>query len=136
MTKVYTRKKRQAFLRELARTGIVSKSADAVGISRQITYDWREKDAEFAAAMDDAMERAADQLEGEARRRAIEGVDEPVFYEGEQVATVKKYSDTLLIFLLKGRRKAVFAERIDHDHKGNVTLTFADLARAAAPAGE
>ena len=54
--------------------------------------------------MDHAREGAADTLEAEARRRAIEGVEEPVFHKGEQVGTLRKYSDVLLIFLLKGAR--------------------------------
>ena len=43
-------------------------------------------------------------LEDEARRRAVDGVDEPVFQQGKQVGTIRKHSDTLLIFLLKGIR--------------------------------
>ncbi|WP_254240927.1 terminase [Achromobacter insolitus] len=63
-------------------------------------------DEEFAKAWDQAIRIATLGLEDEARRRAQEGVDEPVFYLGSQCGTVRKYSDTLLIFLLKA-----------HDHK-------------------
>jgi hypothetical protein len=56
---------------------------------------------------------AADKLESEARRRAIEGVEEPVYQGGQLVGTRMVYSDSLLALLLKGRRKKVFAERVE-----------------------
>ena len=49
---------------------------------------------------DEALDRSADALEEEARRRAFEGVDEPMYYKGEQIGTTKKYSDVLIMFLL------------------------------------
>ena len=53
-------------------------------------------------------------LEREARRRAVEGVEEPVgFYKGEPSAYVRKYSDTLLIFLMKGARPDKYRDRWD-----------------------
>ena len=61
-------------------------------------------------AVDHAREEAADTLEAEARRRAIEGVEEPVFHKGERVGTVRKHSDLLLIFLLKGARPQKFRD--------------------------
>ena len=45
------------------------------------------------------------------------GVDEPVFYQGAQCGAVRKYSDTLLIFMLKARRPEKYRER------ANVELT-------------
>ena len=47
-------------------------------------------------------------IEAEARRRAVDGVDEPVYYQGKEVGTVRRYSDVLLIFLLKGLRPQRF----------------------------
>jgi hypothetical protein len=49
-------------------------------------------------------ETGTDLLEDEALRRAEDGVAEPRFYEGRLCGHVQKYSDTLLIFLLKARR--------------------------------
>jgi hypothetical protein len=43
-----------------------------------------------------------------------------VFYQGQQFATVRKYSDTLLIFLLKGRKPERYRERVEHS--GRLTL--------------
>ena len=56
------------------------------------------------------METAVALLEGEARRRALHGREEPVFHQGEEVARVTKYSDNLLMFLLKGLKPEMYRE--------------------------
>ena len=61
---------------------------------------------------------AADQLEHEAIRRAVDGVDRPVFFKGRQIAMLKEYSDTLLIFMLKGLRPEKYKERYQIDVTG------------------
>jgi hypothetical protein len=71
-------------------------AAKAAGYSRQRLYEWRQADPELAAAWDDALETGTDELEDEALRRALHGVAEPRFYEGEVCGYVQKYSDTLL----------------------------------------
>ncbi len=50
----------------------------------------------------------ADALEDEAMRRAIDGVEKPVFRGGEVVGHVRDYSDSMLMFLLKSRKPEVF----------------------------
>ena len=52
----------------------------------------------------DALEEAADRLEMEAFRRAVEGIGEDRFFKGDVVGRVTRYSDRLLMFLLKARR--------------------------------
>jgi hypothetical protein len=102
-----------AFLAHLAETGILSDAAAAAGVDRSNVWRRRQDDAEFAQAVEQALDMAADKLEAEARRRALEGVEEPVYQGGQLVGTKTVYSDSLLALLLKGRRKKVFAERIE-----------------------
>jgi hypothetical protein len=64
----------------------------------------------YAAAFADAVEEAADRLESEARRRAVSGTLEAIYYKGAQIGTLKKFSDGLLIFLLKGSRPEKYSE--------------------------
>ena len=90
-------------------------------------YQWRAADADFAAAWDEALETAADRLEGEAWRRGVEGVDEPVFGRvakdtDGQIGVIRKYSDAMLDRLLKARRPEKFRERHDVTQSGNVTV--------------
>ena len=80
-------------------------------------------------------------MEAEAVRRAHQGVTKPIFHGGKRAvdvvqnpdgsikrdetgkpigipAAVREYSDTLLIFLLKGRNPAVFGDRLKQEHGG------------------
>lgn len=102
---------RTKFLHALSMGCTKSEAAEVTGCT---PYQWREeckKDAEFAELVEYAhKELGADVLEAEARRRAVDGVAEPVFYQGTQVGTVQKYSDTLLMFLLKSRKPEAYAE--------------------------
>jgi hypothetical protein len=69
------------------------------------------------------MERGTAALEDEAVRRAYHGVEEPVFYKGVQCGTVTKYSDKLLIMLLKARNPAKYREGSGAESaRGQVTL--------------
>jgi transposase-like protein len=100
---------RATFLRELRKRGNVSDAARKARIDRTTAYRWRDAEPEFAAAWDEAIEHAIDVMESEAYRRAVEGVDEPVFgrigkdQDGE-VGTIRKYSDALMNTLLKAHR--------------------------------
>lgn len=124
-----------AFLRELARTGNVSLSADKAKISRPAAYAARESDPGFAAAWKDAVETSVEYLEGEARRRAYEGTQRPVYQGGKLVGKVREYSDTLLIFLLKAHRPEKYRDRQQVEHTGGLTQTVIYLpAKDAAPA--
>jgi hypothetical protein len=77
--------------------------------------------------MADAIDEGTDVLEDEVFRRAREGVEKPVFYEGVECGTVRVYSDTLAIFLLKGRRPDKFKERTEQS--GGMTIRHEDALR-------
>lgn len=152
-----TPKKRELFLDMLAETGNVTKACASADIGHTTVYQWRKDDPEFAEQWDRALDIAADILELEARRRAVDGVDEPLTHNGQITyqytealdangnimrhsdgtpimrpildangnkipVTVKKYSDTLLIFLLKGNKPEKFRERAEVRHQGQLTV--------------
>ncbi len=110
--------KKRAFLAAFAECGNISEAAKIAEINRMSHYHWLETDERYAVVFDQATEIACDHLEAEARRRAVEGVNEPVFYHGEVCGTVRKYSDTLLIFLLKGARPDKFRDNATIRHTG------------------
>lgn len=87
------------------------RSCEMAGLPRSTVYDWRHADQAFAQAWDAALELGTDALEDEAVRRAYHGTDKPVYQGGKQVGTVREFSDTLLIFMLKARRPEKFKER-------------------------
>lgn len=109
--------KQNAFLSAYAKHGTITHSAREAGIAPAYHYKWLDIDPEYPALFKAAHQEAVDHLEREARRRAIEGVEEPTgWYKGEPGGFVKKYSDTLLIFLLKGALPDKYKDR--HEHTG------------------
>lgn len=122
MTKKVTPKKSEwkpVFLEHLRQTANVSRSAKEAGVARQVAYRERGNSDAFREAWDDAIEEGLDYLEEEARRRAYEGTLKPVFYQGDEVGYVREFSDTLMIFLLKGRRPEVYGDRVKQEITGS-----------------
>jgi hypothetical protein len=107
----------------LADTCNVSEACRTANIGRTTAYEWREADPSFAAAWKDAEEAAADKLEREAWRRAVEGTDKPVTFQGVITATYKEYSDRMLEILLKAHRPEKFVEKSKVEHSGGVSIT-------------
>lgn len=125
----------------------MTKAATAARIHRSIHYRRLKADPAYKAAFDEAQETAIGILEDEAHRRAVEGVDEPLTYQGQfsydakiddagnlvldaegrpmrgKVLTVRKYSDSLLQFLLRGARPEKYRERFQHDVNAHVNVT-------------
>ena len=108
----------QRFLQTLAETGNVTAAAAVAGISRTGAYDHREIDEAFARAWAEAEEIAADKLEAEAWRRGVDGIEEPIISLGKVVAgedekplTIRRYSDTLLLALLRAHRPQLYREK-------------------------
>lgn len=101
------------YLTELQSCGLEAKSARAAGVTLRSVKRQYEADPGFKELAMDALEEWADCLEQEAHRRAVEGVDEPVYHQGAIVGYVTKYSDTLLSKLLTGRRPAIFGNKTE-----------------------
>jgi hypothetical protein len=89
------------FIAKLRLSGIPSVAARAVGRGEVVFQKERKTNAAFSDAWDWALREAADLLKLEARRRAVDGIDKPIFYQGDECAVIKEYSDTLLVALLK-----------------------------------
>jgi hypothetical protein len=124
-----TEHKKKAFLASYAHTGRVTHAAKAAQVNWRNHYLWLKADPVYAEAFATAKQMVGDWLEEEAIRRAKEGIVRPIYYQGAQVAEHLEYSDTLLIFLLKGAKPEKYRERLEHVGKdgmplvGNVTIT-------------
>jgi len=129
--------KRDAFLAAYAEVGTVTHAAELAGVSRNSHYMWMQDDPEYPEKFREAEKQACDRLEQEVRRRAVSGVDEPVFYQGKECGTVRKYSDTLLIFATKGAMPQKYRENVSMELTGadggpvEVEVSSAELARRA-----
>jgi hypothetical protein len=94
--------------------------ADSLGIQSALIRKWRAEDPDFDAAYLAANEEATDTIEREAIRRARDGVLDVVVSGGRVVMDPddntkplrrRIYSDDLLKFILKGRRRAVYGDQ-------------------------
>ena len=115
--------KKRIFIKTLAETAKVAVAVEAGGLSHVSFYTFREKDPVFAKLWDEAVDVGCDKLVDEATRRAHDGVLEPVFYKGEVVGEIRKYSDNLLMFLIKKIRPE-YRDNSKQTHDGNVDVTF------------
>jgi hypothetical protein len=104
---------RERFLRAFARSGNITYAAKIAGVGRRTVYVWQEHEPGFAEAFAEAGHKATEALEREAWRRAKDGVAEPVYQHGKLVGTIQRYSDNLLMFLLKARAPERYRDRVD-----------------------
>ncbi len=119
---ILAKKKRRVFLSILAQTGRVAEASRAVGFTDTSTLQaFRRSDEDFAEAWDEALQAAAHVLEEEAIRRATEGVLEPIYYKGEVAGYKTNYSDTLLMFILRGLKPGTYR---DTQRGGDTTINF------------
>ena len=125
----FTKEKRAEFVQHIRDAGNVSAAARAIGLSRRHMYGVRDVDDEFREEWDAAFDEFMDTVEAEIHRRAATGYLEPVFYQGQEVAKVRKYSDNLLMFYTKAKRPE-FRDRlgIDADLKGPLQILSVNFA--------
>ncbi|MBH5322251.1 hypothetical protein [Aurantiacibacter sediminis] len=85
------------FLKSMQVMGNVSIACKRAGVARQTAYRARRRYAGFARAWDAALLAARVVAETELADRAINGVEESVYYHGEEVGMRRRYSDRLLL---------------------------------------
>lgn len=131
----------EPFLAALREYPVFGHACEAVGIDRSTMWRHRDANPEFAEACEQAMEAGIDKAECEAFRRGVHGWHEPVIDKGRLAyayrrgvdadgketynspvlddkgqpvpLTVKKHSDSLLIFVLTGRRRSLYGNKTE-----------------------
>jgi hypothetical protein len=136
----FTAHKRRQFLDLLRTQGNISYAAAQSGLSRRRLYEFRDENLEFARDWDAALEAGIDALEQEARRRAFAGVkDVEVQYDSHGKIKYRRcktrYSDTLLIFLLKAARPNKYREVVRMEHIDVSQLSDEELEALARGEG-
>lgn len=136
------RERKQArFLKAYRESGNIKYSCEVAVISRQAYYDWRDHDEAFKVQLPDAIEDAHDTLEFAAYERAVKGVESYVVSMGRMVyeeipaldkegkpklngdggqimlrgkpLVERKYSDSLLITLLKANMPKKYKDKVE-----------------------
>ena len=103
------------FLAILAESGNVRLAARRCGLSAQSAYVQRRRDARFARAWAAALRLARDHCEQVLHDRAIEGIEEPVWYHGELVGTRRRYDTRLLLAHMARLDRLGDDERVEAD---------------------
>lgn len=120
--------KKRAFLAAYATCGQIKQACLAAQTDHVMHYYWLKTDPAYKEAFAEAKDLAASTLEDEAIRRARDGVTRPVYYLGAVVGEELVYSDTLLIFLLKGLMPELYGNKVQAD----VTLKAQQAAKDVA----
>ncbi len=91
---------KDVFLSVLSKMPVVRVACERSGVSRKTVYQWRERDAEFAKAWDEAREDGIDRIEEHVMAQALND------------------NITAGIFLLKSLRRNTYGERLYHSGPG------------------
>jgi hypothetical protein len=112
------KQKQQRFIEVFSETANIKYSCRAAGIDRRTFYRWKENDEAFRKLYENAEPEADDTLEYAAYLRAVEGIEEPMVSMGKVIRDdvgepmmVRKYSDQLLITLLKARMPQKYKDK-------------------------
>ena len=99
----WSRARQAGFLRALSATHSIKEAARSVGMSRQSAYRLRSrlKGQAFDLAWEVAFHHSYDVLAHAALERALNGVEVPVFFQGEQVGSYRRFDERLTVALLQ-----------------------------------
>ena len=111
---------RSVFLKKLEETAIVALAARAAGVSRANAYATRARNHTFARQWEESLAVAVDMLEAKAHQLAFQGVQEPIYWKGEQVGARMNYHTDLIKFLLSGHRPEKYRQNHAVAHSGDV----------------
>lgn len=92
----------QAFLKAYAETCSITDAAKLSGVKRREHYRWLRRYPKYAAVFQETRQLAAEFLESELVRRATKGWLEPVFYQGKQCGSVRRFDGKTGMALLRG----------------------------------
>lgn len=97
-----TGQRQSAFLETFAETCNIWQAAKRAGIGRTTHYRWLVEDQAYVGEFDKVQRAAGEHVESTAVSRATDGWLEPVHYQGRVCGHVRRFSDGLAQFLLRG----------------------------------
>lgn len=90
-------------------------------VARQTMIGWRHDHPLFDAMVNSISDEMVDTMRAEAYRRSVVGIDEPIFYQGNDTGhRVKKFSDSLLQFTLMGYDSRFRAKDVNMNVSGSL----------------
>lgn len=108
---LFTPARADAFIEAIATGSEDKEAAEFAGVTLNAVRERSSRDSAFRAAYAEARKNRIEVYRSEARRRAVDGVLEPVWYRGEQVGVRRVYSDRLMEMLLRAEDPDTFGDR-------------------------
>lgn len=96
----WTARRRQHFLEAVGRQATMEEAARGVGMSMTSVRNLRARDAAFDHDLNVALATVRPSMVEAGYQRAVVGWEEPVFQGGKLVGTKRRYSDSVLRFML------------------------------------
>lgn len=106
-------------------------AAKSVGRAASTFYDALDRNEDFARRFHQLRRVAGDEVYAELLRRAIDGVEKPVYQGGELVGHVREYSDSLLAHAARALLPG-FGDKGFVEVKQGVDVSDAELAARIA----
>lgn len=127
----------ERFLKAFAEIGYVTQAAAAAAISRSTHLKWLNDCPGYEERFEDARQQHIDAMAAECFRRAVKGTTEHVYYLGCKVDSVQKYSDNLLMFMLKAAEPHKYRDNQKSEDDADLTKQIAArLANMVKPSQE
>ena len=126
---------KRAFLAAYMECGMIYKAAKCAEMPRTMHNYWMHTDPDYAEAFALAHEVVIETHEDEASRRAL-GYDETAYTKQGEPYTIRKYSDTLLIFRLKALLPDKYRDngkRPEHDLSDLLKAVLLELQQPREP---
>lgn len=128
--------KQRMFLAAYVKTKRTLAASKLTGVSRQAHYDWLRRDDNYYEHWQRARKMLGDMIEEEVIRRAVDGYNAPVVYQGKVTDRYKNYSDPLAVFLLKHFKPEVYNVRQREPEIGGPTAIEITIHRPDDPKPE
>jgi len=120
------------FLEAYGATGSLTHAAEIAGIGRRTHYNWLERPA-YARAFEMYQRLAGEYMESLAVERAAKGWLEPVYYQGEQCGSVRRYDSGLIQFLLRGMMPEKYGSKTEITGPAGTPLQAEVVVRFVRP---
>ena len=119
-------------LNQLANTGVCYRACKAYGTSAVHLYRLRKANEDFNELVMEALGLYQEKIAQTVHNRGLEGWDEPVYYQGKQCGTIRRYSDRMLELQAKRHCKE-YREKseVQHKHSGGVLVVQRDANNSA-----
>ena len=122
----FTAERKAAYIESLEQDGEHTFARLAVGVCDGTVSNHRRDDAAFDQACEDAQHTYRKKFIDELVRRGVNGVEKPVFHNGEIVGHVTEYSDRLLMEHLKVIDQR-YRDKLQIDMAAHITSTDLQL---------